>query len=72
MEPSFDQSTFSKNRGRLLKHVVAQQFFDEVVRQANALGLLSDEHFSVDSTLIECRQPEELPSEGHAFGSAIT
>src|SRR5689334_16039972 len=53
MEPSFDQSTFSKNRGRLLKHVVAQQFFDEVVRQADALGLLSDEHFTVDGTLIE-------------------
>jgi transposase len=53
MEPSFDQSTFSKNRGRLLKHVVAQLFFDEVVRQADALGLLSDEHFTVDGTLIE-------------------
>ena len=53
MEPSFDQSTFSKNRGRLLQHAVAQQFFDEVVRQANTLGLLSDEHFTVDGTLIE-------------------
>jgi hypothetical protein len=29
------------------------QFFDEVVRQADALGLLSDEHFTVDGTLIE-------------------
>jgi transposase len=53
MEPSFDQSTFSKNRGRLLKHVVAQQFFDAIVRQADGLGLLSDEHFTVDGTLIE-------------------
>jgi transposase len=53
MEPSFDQSRFSKNRGRLLKHVVAQQFFDEVVRQPDALRLLSDEHFTVDGTLIE-------------------
>jgi hypothetical protein len=53
MEPSFDQSTFSKNRGRLLKHSVAQQFFDEIVHQAEALGLLSDEHFTVDGTLIE-------------------
>ena len=43
-EPSFDQSTFSKNRGRLPKHVVPLQFFDQVVRQADALGLLSDEH----------------------------
>ena len=47
MEPSFDQSTFSKNRGRLLKQQVALQFFDEVVRQADTLGLLSDEHFTV-------------------------
>jgi transposase len=53
MEPSFDQSTFSKNRSRLLEHVVALQFFDAVVQQANALGLLSDEHFTVDGTLIE-------------------
>jgi len=53
MEPSFDQSTFSKNRGRLLQQVVALQFFDAVVRQADALGLLSDEHFTVDGTLIE-------------------
>jgi transposase len=53
MEPSFDQSTFSKNRGRLLKQMVTLQFFDAVVRQADALRLLSDEHFTVDGTLIE-------------------
>jgi transposase len=53
MEPGFDQSTFSKNRGRLLQDMVALQFFDQVVRQADALGLLSDEHFTVDGTLIE-------------------
>ncbi|MBV9171956.1 MAG: IS5 family transposase, partial [Chloroflexi bacterium] len=53
MEPSFDQPSFSKNRGRLLKQQVALQFFDEVVRQADELGLLSDEHFTVDGTLIE-------------------
>ena len=49
----FDASTFSKNRERLLEHDVARQFFDAVVRQARAAGLLSDEHFSVDGTLIE-------------------
>jgi transposase/IS5 family transposase len=53
LEPSFDQTTFSKNRQRLLRHEVAQRFFDEVVRQADGLGLLSDEHFTVDGTLIE-------------------
>jgi transposase len=53
MEPSFDPTVFTKNRRRLLKHEVAQRFFDEVVRQAAGLGLLSDAHFTVDGTLIE-------------------
>src|SRR5438128_899966 len=53
MEPSFDATTFTKNRGRLLEHEVAQRFFDAVVAQADGLGLLSDEHFTVDGTLIE-------------------
>jgi transposase len=53
VEPSFDPSTFSKNRERLLRHRVAQQFFDQVVVAADRLGLLSDEHFTVDGTLIE-------------------
>src|SRR5712692_597059 len=53
LEPSFDPTAFTKNRRRLLRHEVAQRFFDEVVRQAAGLGLLSDEHFTVDGTLIE-------------------
>src|SRR4051812_41043354 len=53
LEPSFDASTFAKNRQRLLRHDVAQQFFDEVVLAADRRGLLSDEHFTVDGTLIE-------------------
>jgi transposase len=53
VEPSFDPSTFSKNRQRLLEHNVAQQFFDQVVLAASRLDLLSDEHFTVDGTLIE-------------------
>jgi transposase len=53
MESRFDATVFTKNRRRLLKHEVAQRFFDEVVRQAAGLGLLSDEHFTVDGTLIE-------------------
>ena len=52
-EPSFDASTFSKNRERLANEDVALKFFDAVVREARALELLSDEHFSVDGTLIE-------------------
>jgi len=52
-DPGFDASTFSKNRERLLSQDVAHKFFDAVVRLAKAKGLLSDEHFTVDGTLIE-------------------
>ena len=53
MEPSFDPTSFTKNRERLLRHRVGQQLFDEVAAFADERGLLSDEHFTVDGTLIE-------------------
>ncbi len=53
VEPSSDATTFTKNRERLLKHRVGQALFDEVVLDADRRGLLSDEHFTVDGTLIE-------------------
>jgi len=52
-EPGFDHSTFSQNSERLLQHAVAQRFFDAVVGYARRAGLLSDEHFTVDGTLLE-------------------
>ena len=52
-EASFDHSTFSRNRQRLLAHAVAGEFFRAVVEQARGLKLLSDEHFTVDGTLVE-------------------
>src|SRR6266851_4211425 len=52
-EASFDHSTFSRNRARLLEHEVAGEFFRAVVEQARGLNLLSDEHFTVDGTLVE-------------------
>jgi transposase len=52
-ETSFDASTFSKNRQRLLEHEVSRRFFDQVVKIARREGLLSDDHFTVDGTLIE-------------------
>jgi len=52
-EPSFDHSTFSKNRARLIEHDVAAQFFVQIVAAARAAGLMSDEHFTVDGTLID-------------------
>ena len=53
MERSFDPTVFTKNRRRLLEHRTGQALFDEVVGEADRQGLLSDEHFSVDGTLIE-------------------
>ncbi len=52
-DPVWDPTVFTKNRERLLKGDVAQRFFAAVLRQARAAELLSDEHFSVDGTLIE-------------------
>jgi transposase len=52
-EPGFDHSSFTRNRARLLEHDVAGEFFRTVVEQARALKLTSDEHFTVDGTLIE-------------------
>ena len=52
-EASFDHSTFSFNRKRLMNAEVAQHFFGAVVGYAQAQGLMSAEHFSVDGTLVE-------------------
>ena len=52
-EAVWDATTFTKNRDRLLEADVAKQFLAEVVEQARARGLVSDEHFSVDGTLLE-------------------
>jgi transposase len=49
----WDHSTFSKNRDRLLESDIARGFFDAVLAQAEDKGLTSDEHFSVDGTMIE-------------------
>ena len=49
----WDATTFSKNRERLLKGDIAESFFQRVLDQAREYGLLSDEHFTVDGTLVE-------------------
>ncbi|MEJ7799599.1 MAG: IS5 family transposase [Ilumatobacter sp.] len=50
---SFDASTFSKNRQRLLDQNIADEFFAAVVRQAKLRRYISSDHFSVDGTLLE-------------------
>jgi len=52
-EEGFDASSFSKNLGRMRTGHVSELFFAEVVELARTRGWVSDEHFSVDGTLIE-------------------
>ena len=49
----WDVTVFTKNRDRLLEGEIAEGFFQAVLEQAREVGLLSDEHFTVDGTLIE-------------------
>src|SRR5436853_5844487 len=53
MSPVWVATVFTKNRDRLLEGEIASLFFASVVAQARAEDLLSDEHFSVDGTLVE-------------------
>ncbi|WP_312283651.1 IS5 family transposase [Candidatus Igneacidithiobacillus taiwanensis] len=69
-------TVFSKNRDRLLDHGTIHQFFHSVVEQARAGDLLSEEHFSVDGTLLEAwasqksfqpKDPEDRQGDGMDF-----
>jgi transposase len=71
----WDATSFSKNRERLLSGDVAAVFFSSVVASARQLRLLSDEHFTVDGTLIEAwaseksYQPKDGPPPAKGKGS---
>ena len=52
-EEVWDATTFTKNRDRLLEADVAKEFLAQVVARARTQGLTSDEHFTVDGTLLE-------------------
>ncbi len=52
-DPVWHATTFTKNRERLMKGDIAQAFFDRVFALAQARELVSDEHVTVDGTLIE-------------------
>ena len=68
--PVWDASTFSKNRDRLLEGNVAQRLLSAIITQPRVRALMSDEHFSVDGTLIQAWashksfQPKSPPSPG--------
>ena len=52
-EKVWDATSFTKNRDRLLEAAVAKEFLAQVVERARGAGLVSDEHFTVDGTLLE-------------------
>lgn len=52
-EAVWDETVFTKNRERLLDRKIAEVFFNHVLAQAEEQQLLSDEHFTVDGTMIE-------------------
>jgi transposase len=67
----WDVTVFTKNRERLLDGNIADVFFEQVLAQAKAHGLLSDEHFTVDGTMIEAwanrrsfREKKDPPARG--------
>ena len=69
-------TVFTKNRGRLLDHGTVQEFFRSVLEQARSQDLLSEEHFSVDGSLLEAwasqksfqpKDPEDRQGRGSEF-----
>lgn len=60
-EPVWNHSTFSANRERLFSEAMTQRFFAQVLRIAGWQSLISDEHFTVDGTMIE-RGPQSRAS----------
>lgn len=52
-DPVWSPTTFSKNRERLIEAAIADKFFERVLVLAREAGFLSNEHFTVDGTLIE-------------------
>ena len=74
-ESAFEHSTFSKNRQRRIDQDVSRRFFEEVVEEARALGMVSGDHFSVDGTLVEAwasvksfRRKDDDSGDNNQFG----
>lgn len=78
-EPVWDPTTFTKNRDRLLRGDIAAAFFDAIVLHADSKRLLSDEHFTVDGTLLEAwasqksfrPRDEDPPSSGGGANPSV-
>jgi IS5 family transposase len=78
--PIWSPTTFTKNRDRLLTGDIAQAFFEAVLQHADSARLLSDDHFTVDGTLLEAwasqksfrRRDEEPPAGGGGGNPAVS
>jgi transposase len=74
MDEAFDASSFAKNKTRLLEHEVAHEFFAAVLAEARRRRLLSEDHFTVDGTLLEAWaslksfRPKDSQDEGRPGG----
>jgi transposase len=73
MDESFNYSVFSKNKARLLEHQVARELLGKVIEEARRRHLLSEDHFTVDGTLLEAwaslksfhpKEDDKLPING--------
>jgi len=78
-DPVWDVTVFTKNRERLIEGEVSQQLLWAVVEEARAHGLLSEEHFTVDGTLIQAwasarsfKEKSDPPAPGSGSGSKGT
>jgi len=74
----WDATTFTKNRDRLLTGDIATAFLREVLAIANDAGVLSNEHFTVDGTLLEaaasqksCRPRDDDPRSGSSGNADV-
>ncbi len=69
-DPVWDATTFTKNRERLQRGDVFQKFMTKLLNHPQVKPLLSDEHFSVDGTLIEAwaSQKSFKPKDGPGDG----
>jgi transposase len=69
-DPVWDHSTYSKNRDRLLEADVAKKFLKAILAHAKVEPLLSDDHFTVDGTLVQAwaSMKSFVPREGATEG----
>jgi len=74
-DPVWDVTVFTKNRERLIAGAVSQQLLSAVLDEARQHDLLSEEHFTVDGTLIQAwaaarsfKEKSDPPAPGSGSG----